>query len=168
MCIVIDTNAMPSVFNSNCTNHKEFAPVRSWIINGRGHLVFGGTKYKKEICQMGRYRRIIIDRFIVGHTHWLEIDRSALGVTVDVTGGFQMWGKTVSTRESGLVFYIIDEDGEFTVNKVSGLKKQIEEEKSQGLNNKNLRTVANLLEDGIQHEIDIGLLKEPTDGLEIR
>jgi len=118
--------------------------------------------------QMATYQRIIIDRFLVGHTHWLEIDRNVLGITVDVTGGFQLWEKTVSIRESGLVYYTIDEDGNFTVNKVSGLRKQIEEGKSQQLNTNNLRYVADLIDEGIQFEIDIGLLKESIEGLELR
>jgi len=117
---------------------------------------------------MATYQRIIIDRFLVGHTHWLEIDRNVLGITVDVTGGFQLWEKTVSIRESGLVYYTIDEDGNFTVNKVSGLRKQIEEGKSQQLNTNNLRYVADLIDEGIQFEIDIGLLKESIEGLELR
>lgn len=118
--------------------------------------------------QMATLRRIIIDRFLVSHTHWLEIDRNVLGITVDVTGGFQKWGKTVSTRETGLVYYIVDEDGNFEVNKISGMKFQIQEEKSQNLNNKNLRHVYQLIDEGIKHEIDIGLLKEPEEGLEIK
>lgn len=117
--------------------------------------------------QLSTHRGIIINRFLLGHTHWLEVDRNVLGVCFDVTGGFQKW-KTVSIRECGLLYYIIDEEGNFEVNKVSGLKKQLEEEKSQNLNTKNSRYVANLIDEGIKHEIDIGLLKEPIEGLEIK
>ena len=117
--------------------------------------------------QLSTYQRIIIDRFLLSHTHWLEIDRHVLGVNFDVTGGFQKWGKTVSTRETGLLYYIIDEDRNFEVNKVSGMKQQIQEEKKQNLNNKNLRYVYKLINEGIKHEIDIGLLKEPEEGLEL-
>lgn len=117
--------------------------------------------------QVAKYRRIIIDRFLLSHTHWLELDRTVLGVTFDVTGGFQKWGKTVSTRETGLLYYIVDEDGNFEVNKVSGMKHQLIEEKAQSLNTNNLRYVYELIEEGIKHEIDIGLLKEPEEGLEL-
>ena len=61
MCIVIDSNALPPVFNEKCDNHYDFAPVLAWIIKGKGHLVFGGTRYKKELNRMGRYRKIIIE-----------------------------------------------------------------------------------------------------------
>ena len=118
--------------------------------------------------QLATYKRIIIDRFLVGHTHWLEIDRNVLGITVDVTGGFQLWEKTVSIRESGLVYYTFDEDGNFSVNKVSGLKKQLEESRNQGLNTKNMRYVSDLIDEGINYELEIGLLKEPIEGLELK
>jgi len=118
--------------------------------------------------QLATYKKIIIQRFLLGHTHWLEIDRSALGIRWDVTGGFQKWEKTISNRESGMLYYVIDEKGEFEVHKVSGLKKQIEEESGQNLHTKNLRYVADLIDAGIRYEIDIGLLKEPEEGLEYR
>jgi len=49
MCIVIDTNTFASVFDSKSTNHSEFKDVLTWIVEGKGTLVFGGSKYKKEI-----------------------------------------------------------------------------------------------------------------------
>lgn len=117
--------------------------------------------------QLATYKRIIIDRFLLGHTHWIEVDRSVLGIRFDVLGGFQTWDKTISNRESGLLYYLFDENGEFQVRKVSGLKKQLEEE-NQNLNTKNLRYVADLLDKGIKFEIEKGLLKELEEGLELR
>lgn len=118
--------------------------------------------------QLSTYKGIIINRFLLGHTHWLEVDRSVLGIRFDVTGGFQRWDKTISQRESGMLYYIIDEDMHFEVRKISGLEQQLEEEEGQGLNTKNLRFVADLVEDGIQHELKIGLLKEAEEGMEYR
>ena len=117
--------------------------------------------------QLATLKNIIIQRFLLGHTHWLEVDRYVLGVRFDVTGGFQAWDKTISNRESGMLYYLLDEDGEFKVQKISGLKKQLEEE-TQNLNSKNLRYIANLLDEGIKYEIEIGVLKEPEAGLELR
>jgi len=118
--------------------------------------------------QLAIYKGIIIQRFLLGHTHWLEVDRSVLGIRFDVTGGFQKWDKTISNRESGLLYYMIDEEGEFEVNKISGLKKQLEEERGQDLHTKNSRYIADLIDSGMKYEIKIGLLKELVDGLELR
>lgn len=118
--------------------------------------------------QLATYRNIIIQRFLLSHTHWLEIDRSVLGIRFDVSGGFQKWDKTVSNRESGLLYYVIDEEGNFKVRKISGLEKQLEEEKGQNLHGKNMRYVTDLINDGIKYEISIGLLKEPVEGLELK
>lgn len=49
MCIVIDTNAIASVFNRDSCHHTEYIPVLEWILKGNGKVVFGGTKYKSEI-----------------------------------------------------------------------------------------------------------------------
>ena len=49
MCIIIDANTLPSVFDSNAANHIEFKHVLDWINNGKGKLVYGGTKYKQEL-----------------------------------------------------------------------------------------------------------------------
>ena len=59
MCIVVDTNSLSCVFNENDKNHLNFVPVRSWVIDGSGHLVFGGTKYKAELEKMPRYLRLV-------------------------------------------------------------------------------------------------------------
>lgn len=49
MCLVIDTNTLSSVFDKTAVNHSEFKPVYDWVINGKGKVVFGGSKYKKEL-----------------------------------------------------------------------------------------------------------------------
>src|ERR1700690_3851944 len=58
MCIVIDTNVFATVFNKNCKMHNEFEPVRYWITQGEGHVVYGGSKYKKELKTAYKYLRI--------------------------------------------------------------------------------------------------------------
>jgi hypothetical protein len=55
MCIIIDTNTLPSVFDKKSLNHHEFEPVYEWIWNGKGKVVYGGTKYVEEI---GKYMPI--------------------------------------------------------------------------------------------------------------
>lgn len=59
MCIVIDTNTLSCVFNQESEAHPEFAPVREWIVEGKGKLVYGGTKCKLELKKAGRYLRLV-------------------------------------------------------------------------------------------------------------
>lgn len=49
MCIVVDTNVLASVFKTSTANHAQFKPVRDWILDGKGKIVFGGSKYLDEI-----------------------------------------------------------------------------------------------------------------------
>lgn len=49
MCIVIDTNCMSSVFKRSSKDHTDFKPVKDWIIEGKGKIVIGGSKYREEI-----------------------------------------------------------------------------------------------------------------------
>lgn len=59
MCIIIDTNTLASVFKKNSANHEEFKPVLDWIIDGKGIVIFGGTKYLEEIKK--NYLNIFIE-----------------------------------------------------------------------------------------------------------
>lgn len=49
MCIIIDTNTLSCVFDSTNKDHDNFKPVLDWIYNGKGIIIFGGTKYLDEI-----------------------------------------------------------------------------------------------------------------------
>lgn len=57
MCIVIDVNVLPNVFQSTNADHQEFKYIKDWIINGKGKLVYGGTDFINEIPV--KFRRII-------------------------------------------------------------------------------------------------------------
>jgi hypothetical protein len=59
MCIVIDTNAFAPVFNDNCEAAFQFAPIKDWILSGNGFIVFGGSKYRRELKKSYRYLRLI-------------------------------------------------------------------------------------------------------------
>lgn len=58
MCIIIDTNVLARVFDVFNVDHYEFSPVYNWIIKGKGKVVFGGTKYTKEI---GKYLNLFVE-----------------------------------------------------------------------------------------------------------
>lgn len=59
MCIVVDINTLAPVFNEECEMHAEFSAVERWISSGGGVLLFGGTKYIRELSNCYRYLRLI-------------------------------------------------------------------------------------------------------------
>jgi hypothetical protein len=59
MCLIIDANTVPSVFDPEAQEHTQFIPVLDWITTGKGRIVYGGTKYRKELSLMGRYFRLL-------------------------------------------------------------------------------------------------------------
>jgi hypothetical protein len=102
----------------------------------------------------------IIQRFCIGHSHWLEINRAVLGIRFDCLGGYMRWDKKISNRESGMLYYIYTEDGLFDVKGISSQAKQLEESSKQGLHALNMRYVADILLEAYQHELDLGILTE--------
>jgi predicted nucleic acid-binding protein len=61
MCLVIDANVFSSVFNGLSSDHAEYEPVLAWITQGRGFIVYSGSKYKKELAQAHRYLQLFIE-----------------------------------------------------------------------------------------------------------
>ncbi len=59
MPVIIDANCLAHVFKRNSERHAEFKPVLEWILRGKGVMVFGGTKYRKELLKAKRYLPII-------------------------------------------------------------------------------------------------------------
>ena len=59
MCIVIDCNALSPVFNSSDSKHSMFSPVKDWIIDGNGKIIYGGTKYKQELSKLKSILRLL-------------------------------------------------------------------------------------------------------------
>ena len=55
MPIIVDTNCFANVFCRTSAKHKQFEPVLKWIVGGKGQLVYGGTKYKKELAKATKY-----------------------------------------------------------------------------------------------------------------
>ncbi len=60
MCIVVDINCLPAMFNERNAAHTEFKPVLNWIQKGRGKLVYGGSKYKQELGRLTRCLAVVI------------------------------------------------------------------------------------------------------------
>lgn len=59
MNIIVDTCVISAVFNTENSQHTEFKPVLTYIDNKRAVMVYGGTKYKRELKLMPRYFKII-------------------------------------------------------------------------------------------------------------
>lgn len=59
MCLIIDASAISSVFNNSNENHHQFKPVLDWLVDGKGKIVYGGSKYKRELAKTSRYVPII-------------------------------------------------------------------------------------------------------------
>lgn len=53
MCLVIDANCFGLVFDSKVKEHAKFVPVYRWIMDGRGRMIYGGTKYNTELRDGG-------------------------------------------------------------------------------------------------------------------
>lgn len=76
MCIVIDTNTFSPVFNSSDTHHVEFKPVKRWIIEGKGKIVYGGTEYRKQLRRAVKYFKLFIE--LKKEAKIVEIDDDAV------------------------------------------------------------------------------------------
>lgn len=61
MCIVVDTCALPSVFEARSKDHLHYRPVLSWVVAGRGKVVYGGTKYRRELRRASKYHSLLAE-----------------------------------------------------------------------------------------------------------
>jgi hypothetical protein len=66
MCIIIDANAIPPVFNQGDSCHGEFSPVEVWIRSGKGKMVYGGTTYRNQLRRLGKYIPILYELDFAG------------------------------------------------------------------------------------------------------
>lgn len=61
MCIVIDADTLSCVFIDENNDHHEFSPIQDWIINGKGKMVIGGTKYDRELKAVKKLTKFIVE-----------------------------------------------------------------------------------------------------------
>ncbi|MEK7396053.1 MAG: hypothetical protein AAB116_03855 [Candidatus Poribacteria bacterium] len=61
MCVIIDMNTLPCIFNPENKDHNEFKSMLDWIDKGKGRIVYGGSDYLSELEKMTRCRRILND-----------------------------------------------------------------------------------------------------------
>lgn len=58
MPVIVDTNCFANVFCRSSAKHEDFKPVLTWIIEGKGLLIYGGSKYKCELKKANKYLKI--------------------------------------------------------------------------------------------------------------
>lgn len=75
MCLVIDVNSIPAVFDPNSKDHEEFEPVKKWIIEGKGKMIYGGTKFINELGKLPKYAGLINQLSNAGKTVILDKER---------------------------------------------------------------------------------------------
>lgn len=69
MCIVIDVNRIPSVFNPHASDHHEFRPILDWIDSHNTKIVYGGRRYKTELLKLPRYFTILLEMKKAGQVY---------------------------------------------------------------------------------------------------
>lgn len=72
MCLVLDANAFSLCFDASNAAHSDFRPVLDWLVHGKGKLVYGGNKYKKELKDAGKYLRFFVALNRAGKTVCLD------------------------------------------------------------------------------------------------
>ncbi|MFM1955899.1 MAG: hypothetical protein RIR20_719 [Pseudomonadota bacterium] len=59
MAILIDVNTVSKVFNVSDAEHHKFKPVRDWVIDSKGKIIYGGKTYLKEISLLKKYNNLL-------------------------------------------------------------------------------------------------------------
>jgi len=59
MCLVIDTCTFDSVFDEHSKKHEKYKPIIKWLTSGNGKIIFGGSKFSKEI-RGSSFRRMLV------------------------------------------------------------------------------------------------------------
>ena len=61
MCLVIDTCCFGLVFEPKAERHRKFVPVLNWITEGKGRMIYGGTRYNTELRHATKVFGIVIE-----------------------------------------------------------------------------------------------------------
>lgn len=77
MCLVVDACSFSRVFAKK--TDADFNPVKEWLFNGRGKMVFGGSTYADELNAMPKYLVFVAELTRSGKT--VVIDRAQVDAT---------------------------------------------------------------------------------------
>src|SRR5215212_7875636 len=61
MCLIIDTCCLARVFDRKNSEHAPFAPILDWITVGKGRIIYGGTKYMKELSEARKFLGMVTE-----------------------------------------------------------------------------------------------------------
>lgn len=61
MCIVIDAELFSSITGKSDKKYKDYKPVVDWVVYGKGKVVYGGSKYAREVMRHGRFSTFIAE-----------------------------------------------------------------------------------------------------------
>src|ERR1022692_3881693 len=75
MCLVIDENVIGKVFDRRNVQHARFKPVKDWVTTGAGSVIYGGTKYLKELGD-GRYLGLFTE--LLRMRRAIKVDKQAV------------------------------------------------------------------------------------------
>ncbi len=76
MCVVIDADTFSEISENN---NKDFEPLRNWISQEGHTVIHGGSKYKKQLSNYGKFRSYLKELEHAGLTHILpkqEVDNT--------------------------------------------------------------------------------------------
>lgn len=79
MCVVFDADTFSEISDSN---NDDFEPIRRWIRQDNHKVLYGGTKYKKELEKHSKFRRYLKGLSAIGNAHKLE------AIDIDNVEGF--------------------------------------------------------------------------------
>ncbi|MGB0930888.1 MAG: hypothetical protein ACPGVB_08940 [Chitinophagales bacterium] len=61
MCVIVDVNILGGVFDKNHSRFEDYEPIKKWVLEGKGKLVVGGSKYGEELKRVERYAKLIAE-----------------------------------------------------------------------------------------------------------
>lgn len=59
MCIIIDMNTLPAVFDKGNKQHGQFAPIFNHIDCGKSKMIIGGSTYEKELYRISSIVKLL-------------------------------------------------------------------------------------------------------------
>ena len=61
MCVIIDMNTLPAVFNSSDKKHAQFVPLLNHVNSRKSKITIGGSSYSAEIEKMPGLTKILAE-----------------------------------------------------------------------------------------------------------
>lgn len=88
MCLVIDICCLSMVFDERNEQHPRFISVLHWIADGKGRVIYGGTKYNSELREARKFVGVIAEFARSGKTIQIpdiDVDTIAAALKAKIT-----------------------------------------------------------------------------------